>query len=479
MLHVSAHDAVVVGSGPNGLSAAIALCQSGRSVLVLEAEATIGGGAKTAELTLPGFRHDPCSAIHPLALASPFFTTLPLARYGLEWLEPPIALAHPFDDGTAAILTRSIDETADSLTVDGSVYRRLMTPLVADFTLLTSELLAPLHMPQHPIALARFGLLAIRSAGGLARSRFAGEAARAFFVGMANHSMAPLTSPATAAFGLVLALFGHGVGWPIPRGGSQSISDALAAHLRSLGGEIETGARVRTLAPFASSRAVLMDVTPRQFVDIAGDDVPASYRARLERYRYGPGAFKVDWALSGPVPWTASACRRAGTIHLGGTFEEIMRSAAEVAAGRHPEEPYVIVAQQGLFDSTRAPAGKQTLWAYCHVPNGSTVDMTERIERQIERFAPGFRDLILARAVRGPAELESHNANDIGGDINGGLQDIRQLFTRPTVRLDPYSTPNRRLYLCSSSTPPGGGVHGMCGFHAAKSALRNAWERSD
>lgn len=465
-------EAVVIGSGPNGLAAAIVLAQAGLRVRVLEAEATIGGGARTAELTLPGFRHDICSAIHPVGAASPFFRTLPLAAHGLAWVEPPLALAHPFDDGSAAFLARSIDETADSLGPDAAAYRRLIAPLVADFDLIVNDILAPLRPPRHPIALARFGLSAFRSAAGLAAARFDGDRARTFFAGMAAHSMLRLDQLATSAFALVLAVTGHAVGWPIARTGSQAIAEALAAELRALGGEIETGVCVETIAPFAASRAVLFDVTPKQVLALTGDELPAGYRRRLSRYRYGPGVFKLDWALSGPVPWRAEACHLAGTVHLGGSYDEIARSERDLYEGRCSERPFVIAAQQSRFDPTRAPEGKQTLWAYCHVPSGSEVDMTERIEAQIERFAPGFRDLILARTARGPAEMERHNANFIGGDINGGLQDIRQLFTRPVARFDPYSTPNRRLSICSSSTPPGGGVHGMCGYHAAKSALR-------
>jgi phytoene dehydrogenase-like protein len=468
-------DAVVVGSGPNGLAAAIALAQTGRSVLVLEAEATIGGGCRSAELTLPGFLHDPCSAIHPLGTASPFFRTLPLADHGLEWIQPPLPLAHPFDDGTAAVLARSLDETAESLGGDGRAYRRLLGPLVAELDVLLDWALGPLRVPRHPITVARFGLPALRPAIDVAHSHFDGPRARGIFAGLAAHSMLRLDQPTSAASGLLLAALGHGFGWPLPRGGSQRIVDALAAHLRSLGGEIRTGVRVEAMDQLPASRAVFFDLTPRQVLAIAKDELPPRYRRRLERYRYGPGVFKLDWALAGPVPWAAEPCHRAGTLHLGGTLPEIALSEREVAAGRHPERPFVLVAQQSRFDPTRAPAGHDTLWGYCHVPNGSTVDMTARIEAQIERFAPGFRDLVLARSVMDPAAIERHNANYVGGDINGGVQDLRQLFTRPAPRLDPYATPNRRLYFCSSATPPGGGVHGMCGYHAARSALRRAW----
>ncbi|MEA2529708.1 MAG: hypothetical protein QOG89_1352, partial [Thermomicrobiales bacterium] len=397
-----------------------------------------------------------------------------LADHGLEWVEPPLALAHPFDDGSAAVLARSIDVTAESLGEDGKAYRRLMAPIVDDVEILIRQLLAPFQFPRHPIALSRFGLLALRSTVGLARSRFEGTRAPGMFAGLASHSMLKMEQPGSAAFGLVLALLGHVTGWPFPRGGSQRLTDALAAHLQTLGGEIRTGVRVSALDQVGEADAVLFDVTPRQFLAIAGDAVPRLFRRQLGRYRYGPGVFKIDWALDGPVPWTAEACHSAGTLHLGGTIEEISASERDVAEGRHPERPYVLIAQQSRFDPSRVPAGKQALWGYCHVPSGSTVDMTARIEAQIERFAPGFRDLVLARSVMGPAEMERHNANYVGGDINGGLQDLRQIFTRPLPSRDPYATPNRRLFLCSSSTPPGGGVHGMSGYYAARSALRRA-----
>jgi phytoene dehydrogenase-like protein len=470
----SNHDAVIVGAGPNGLAAAIVLAQAGWSVLVREAEETIGGGSRTLELTLPGFHHDPCSAIHPLAVASPFLKSLPLKEHGLELIDPPLALAHPLDDGTAATLARSLSETAASLGPDGEAWTRLMQPLVDDFDCLIEDILGPLRIPRHPIALARFGLPGLRSAEGLIGSRFKEPRASALFAGIAAHSMLRLDQIATASFGLSLALFAHAVNWPIPRGGSQAIVDAMAAHLLSLGGEIQTCQPVESIAEFPGARAILFDVTPRQVVRLAGELLPGWYRSQLEHYRYGPGIFKIDYALSGPVQWTAEACARAGTVHLGGRFEEVVASEQQPSTGRNQERPFVIVAQQSLFDPTRAPEGKHTLWAYCHVPNGSTVDMTGAIERQIERFAPGFRDLILARATMAPAEVEAYNANYVGGDINGGAQDIRQLFTRPAVRWDPYSTPNERLYICSSSTPPGGGVHGMCGYHAAQSVVRRA-----
>ncbi|MGH8901065.1 MAG: phytoene desaturase family protein [Egibacteraceae bacterium] len=464
-------DAVVVGSGPNGLAAAITLAAAGRSVLVAEAAETVGGGVRSAELTLPGFVHDVCSAIHPLGLASPVFAGMPLADHGLEWVQPPIALAHPLDDSSAALLHQDLGVTGASLGTDADAWQRLFAPLVREWDGIAQAALGPPRIPRHPLAAARFGLSAIQPAALLAQTRFRGPAARGLFAGMAAHAFLPLHKPVTAGFGLVLGILGHRVGWPLPRGGSQVIADALAAHLRELGGEIRTGWRVRSLDELPSSRTVLLDVTPKQLLRIAGDRLPPGYRRRLERYRYGPGVFKVDWALDGPVPWSAPGCAQAGTVHVGGTFQEITAAEDTVAHGHHPERPFVLVAQQSLFDDSRAPDGKHTLWAYCHVPNGSTVDMTEPIEAQIERFAPGFRDLILARSVRAPAAMEAHNANYIGGDINGGAQDLGQLFTRPVARLSPYTTPLPGLYLCSASTPPGGGVHGLCGFYAAQAAL--------
>jgi phytoene dehydrogenase-like protein len=465
-------DAIVVGAGPNGLAAAIALAQSGVSVRVLEAADTVGGGARSAELTLPGFVHDVCSAIHPLGAASPFLRTLPLAEHGVEWIDPPAALAHPFDDGTAALLERAPAAAVPALGEDDRRWRRLFAPLVRDAEPLLGEMLAPLHLPSHPLALARFGARAMVPATVLAQLWFRGEKARGLLAGLAAHSMLPLERPPSAAFGLALGLLGHDRGWPFPRGGSQRLSDGLASYLRSLGGEIETGRRVESLAELDDTRPVLLDVTPRGLLALAGDTLPARYRRRLERYRYGPGVFKLDFALDGPIPWLAEECARAATVHLGPTLGEIAASESAAWRGEIAERPYVLLAQQSLFDPTRAPAGKHTAWAYCHVPNGSGVDMTERIERQIERFAPGFRDRILARSVLGPAEFERHNPNLVGGDINGGAATLSQLFTRPVARLSPYTTPLPGVFLCSASTPPGGGVHGMCGYHAAQAALR-------
>jgi phytoene dehydrogenase-like protein len=465
-------DAVVVGSGPNGLTAAIVLARAGRSVLLLEAAETVGGGMRTAELTLPGFRHDVCSAIHPLGVGSPFLRTLPLEQHGLQWIQPPAPLAHPFDDGTAASLERSPEATGETLGEDAEAYCRLLEPLVKVADELVEQLLGPLRLPRHPLALARFGLNGLLPATSLARHRFVGERARGLFAGLAAHAILPLSRPPTGAVGLMFALCGHVFGWPLPRGGSQALANALASHLRSLGGKIECERKVESLSELADARIVLLDVTPRQLLALAGDSLPEGYRRRLGRYRYGPGVFKLDLALDGPIPWRASECARSATVHLGGTFEEIAASEAAVAEGRHPERPYVLLAQQSLFDAERAPADKHTAWAYCHVPNGSELDMTGQIEAQIERFAPGFQERILARHMLGPAELERYNANYIGGDIAGGAQDLRQLFTRPIARLVPYSTPLTGIFLCSSSTPPGAGVHGMCGYYAAHAALR-------
>jgi phytoene dehydrogenase-like protein len=466
------HDAVVVGSGPNGLAAAITIARTGRSVLVLEAEETVGGGTRSAELTLPGFIHDVCSTSHPLAVGSPFLSGLPLAEHGVELVHASAPLAHPLDGGSAAVLERSVEATAHDLDADGAAYRSLIGPLAAGAARLVPELLGPLRPPRHPLLFARFGLSAIRSAEGLLRGRFDGDPARALLGGCAAHSMLSLRQPISASFGLVLALLGHAVGWPVVRGGSQRVADAMATVLRSLGGRIDTGRRVRSLDELPSSRAVLLDLTPRQVVAMSGERLPDRYRRALERFRYGPGVFKLDWALDGPIPWTAEAARTAGTVHLGGTLPELVASEEAVARGRHPERPFVLLVQATVCDRSRAPAGKHTGWAYCHVPNGSTRDMTEAIEAQVERFAPGFRDRILARSAMGCAEVERRNSNYVGGDINGGLQDLRQLFTRPVARPVPYSTPVRGLYICSSSTPPGGGVHGMCGHFAARAALR-------
>jgi phytoene dehydrogenase-like protein len=472
--HRRAYDAIVIGSGPNGLAAAITLARAGRSVLVYEARESVGGGVRSAALTLPGFVHDVCSAIHPLAVMSPFFRSLPLHQYGVEWIYSPVALAHPFDDGTAALLERSIEVTSQTLREDAAAYRQLMAPLVASWSMLEESLLGPLRAPRHPLALLRFGLRALRSARALAEHWFTGEPARGFFAGLAAHAIMPLERLPSAAFGLLLGMLGHVVGWPLPRGGAWRISEALASYLRTLGGTIQMGVHITSLDELPTARVVLCDVTPRQLLKIAGHRLPAAYRWQLQRYRYGPAAFKVDWALDGPIPWRAPACARAATVHVGGTLAEIAASERAAWEGQPSERPFVLVAQQSLFDPSRAPAGKHVAWAYCHVPNGSSFDMTERIEGQIERFAPGFRERILARSVLPPEGLERYNPNYIGGDINGGVQDLWQLFTRPTMRLVPYATPAKGLYICSSSTPPGGGVHGMCGYFAAQAVLHGA-----
>lgn len=467
------YDAVIIGAGPNGLAAAVTMAQAGRSVIVFEARETIGGGARTKELTLPGFKHDVCSAMHPLAISSPFFRTLPLEQYGLTWIHPPAPAAHPLDDGPAMMLERSLWDTSETLACDARAYKKLMGPLIEHWETIVQAFLGPLRVKPllHPYELAQFALPALRSAKDLALHYFQDQRARALWAGICAHALLPLDQPPGAAFGLMLALAGHAVGWPLARGGSQNIVNALAAYLHDLGGEIVTGTEIHSLSDLPAAHAILCDITPRQLVNIAGDCLPEGYKRRLQRFRYGPGSFKVDYALDGPIPWKDETCLRAGTVHLGGTFEEIMASEWQVAHGQPPEQPYVLLTQASLFDETRAPTGKHTAWVYCHVPHASTFDMTERIETQIERFAPGFRDRILARHVMNPAALEQYNANYIGGDISGGAQDFAQLFTRPTPRLIPYSTPAKNVYICSSSTPPGPAVHGMCGFFAAKAAL--------
>lgn len=469
------YDAIVIGSGPNGLAAAITLAQAGRSVALFEAKKTIGGGSRSMELTLPGFVHDVCSAVHPLALDSSFFNSLPLEQFGLEMIQPLAPLAHPLDNGTAVMLERSIEETAAMLGKDAQAYSKLMTPLVTHWDGIKGSVREPLgvHIASHPFSRAKFGLKAIRSARGLAKSLFEEERAAAIFAGMCAHSMMSLEKSPTAGTGLLLGILAHVVGWPIPRGGSQKIVDSLAAYFLSLGGEIFTDVEVKSIATLPPASVILCDITPRQLLRIAGDYLPNSYQWQLKRYRYGPGIFKIDYALDGPIPWKAEECLRAGTVHVGGTFDDVAASENEVAKGKHPEKPFVLVAQQSLFDSTRAPEGKQTAWVYCHVPNGSTFDMTGRIESQIERFAPGFRDRVLAKNTINSLELENYNANYIGGDINGGVQDLWQFFTRPTIRLEPYTTPAKHIFICSSSTPPGGGVHGLCGYFAAQAALRH------
>jgi phytoene dehydrogenase-like protein len=465
-------DAVVVGSGPNGLAAAITLALAGRSVRVLEAASTIGGGTRTEELTLPGYLHDVCSGIHPMAVASPFLRSLPLTEHGLRLLQPELPLVHPLDGGRAAVLHRSLDLTADGLGADGPAYRRLMAPLVAGWRPLLADILGPPRLPRHPLLTGRFARSALRPVDRLAVARFRGGPAQALLAGCGAHSMLPLSAAGSSAFALGLGLLGHAAGWPVAAGGSRTISDAMASLLRSLGAEIEIERPVRSLADAGPARAVLLDVAPAALAAIAGDRLPDRYRRSLARFRHGPGAFKVDYALSEPVPWSAQAARRAGTVHVGGSLPEIAAAEADVAAGRHPSRPFVLVGQQSLADPGRAPAGRHTLWAYCHVPSGSDRDMTAAVEAQIERFAPNFRDVVLARRATGPAELEARNPNMVGGDINGGAADLIQMLARPVARRVPYATPDEQLFLCSSSTPPGGGVHGMCGWHAARAALR-------
>jgi phytoene dehydrogenase-like protein len=471
MTEHNTYDAVVVGAGPNGLAAAIELARHGRSVAVLEGEETVGGGTRSAEITLPGFIHDLGSAIHPLGYASPFFKALPLEEHGLGWVHPPAPLAHPFDDDTAVVLERSVEATGAALGPDARAYERLMRGIAEDTDRIAGYFVGSPRLIRHPLALTTSGLRALRSARHLAEKLFEGEKARGLFAGNAAHSFLPLERRPSAMFGLLLGTLGHAFGWPFPRGGSQKIADALASYLRSLGGEIFTGVRVRSVEEVPRTRAILFDITPLQLLDIAGKHFTERYQNALKGYRYGPGVFKVDFALDGPIPWKAEECRQAATVHLGATLDEISFGEAAPWRGEHPEKPFVLLAQQSLFDQTRAPEGKHTVWTYCHVPNGSTFDMTERIEAQIERFAPGFRDRIVARSAMGPADLERTNANLVGGDIYGGIQDFRQLFTRPVARITPYSTPAKGLYICSSSTPPGGGVHGMCGYFAAHAAL--------
>jgi phytoene dehydrogenase-like protein len=471
----AATDAIVIGSGPNGLAAAITLAQAGLEVTVFEAAGRVGGGLCSAELTLPGFVHDLCSAVHPFARISPFFRALPLERYGLEWITPAAMLAHPFDEGAPAIVERSIETTGAGLEPDNAAYRTLMQPLVDAWPRLESAVLGPPAWPRYPFAVARFGVHAIRSARGFAMSRFGGARARGLFAGTAAHGMLPLDWTLTAAFGLVLGMTAHVAGWVFPQGGAQRLADALAAHLQSLGGRIVTSTAVASLDDLPPARAVLCDLSPRPFLRIAGHRLPPSYRRKLEAYRYGMGVFKVDWALDGPIPWRSEACARAGTVHLGGTLEEIDRAEQETWTGRHPERPFLLLAQHTLFDPSRAPAGKHTVWAYCHVPGGSTFDMRSRIEAQVERFAPGFRDRILARHVTRATDLEQHNPNYVGGDIAAGVTDLAQVIARPTLSW--YSTPVRGLYMCSAATPPGIGVHGMCGFFAAQRALKEVFQR--
>lgn len=473
----SVRPAQVIGAGPNGLAAAITLARAGRKVTIYEAETQIGGGARTMELTLPGFRHDFGSAVHPMAAGSPLFATLPLQQLGLQWIHGEAPLAHPLDDGTAVILERDLNDAQSALGADGRAWRRLVEPLVHHWADFAEDALGPVvHIPQRPFMMAGFGIHALQPAARLAKHHFAGERARALFAGLAAHSFLSLDQPMSAAIGLVLTAAAHAVGWPVPRGGAQAIPDALAKYLFELGGEIKTNRRIGSLDELDfHDGPMVCDVTPRQLLAIAGSRLRDWYTARLRRFRYGPGAFKVDYALSAPIPWRAKECTRAITVHLGGTLEEIAASEAAVVRGKTCDRPFVLLAQHTLFDPTRAPDGKHTAWAYCHVPNGSTTDMTAAIESQIERFAPGFRDCVLARHVTSPSALEAMNANLVGGDINGGELSLGQFLFRPAM--DNYFTGTPNLYLCSASTPPGGGVHGMCGYHAAMRALRDAGSR--
>jgi phytoene dehydrogenase-like protein len=471
------YDAVIVGAGPNGLAAAIELARAGLSVRVIEAAARPGGGARTEPLTLPGFVHDVCSTVHPLGAASPFFAELDLERHGLTWIHAPAPLAHVLANGNVVMLERSVEETARQLGRDGDAYLRLLEPFVERFDPLMRAALGPLRIGPSPLLLARFGWHALQSMRGLAARRFAEEPASALLGGIAAHAMIPLERAATAAFGLVLASAGHAVGWPIARGGSQAIVDALVAYLMMSGGELELGRRIDALDQLPRARAYLLDVAPRSLLAIAGSSLPASYRRHLARFRYGPGVYKMDWALRGPIPWRDRACARALTVHLSGGIGDIAAAERAVHAGKTATRPFTLIVQPSLFDPTRAPIGMHTAWGYCHVPHGSSVDMSEAIEAHIERCAPGFQDLVLGRSVRNALDLERYDPNYVGGDINAGLSDLRQLFFRPAPRIDPYATPRHDLFICSASTPPGGGVHGLCGHFAARSVLARVFGR--
>lgn len=466
------YDAIVIGSGPNGLSAAVELARQGASVLVVEAAAEIGGGTRTTELTLPGFQHDFCSAVHPMGILSPFWQKLPLDQHGLQWIYPDASVAHPLDDEPAVLLTKDLAETAENLGLDGRAWERMIRPLLRHGQGLLNDALGPLGIPRHPLIFSWFGLQGMLPAASYARIKFRGRRGRAVFAGCAGHSALPLEKPFSGAVGLIFALTAHLVNWPVAAGGSQAITTALAGYLRQLGGEIQTAFSVEDLAQLPESRVILFDTDPLQLASIAAAELPKRYRQRLQRYRFGPGVFKLDWALDQPIPWSDPRCLRASTVHIGGTLEEIAISERDAWYGRHAKKPFIILCQQSQYDSSRAPAGKHTGYAYCHVPSGSEVDMTQVIENQVERFAPGFKETILARHQTSAQDFTRYNPNYVGGAITGGAADITQLFTRPVARLDPYTTPNPRLFICSHSTPPGGGVHGMCGYHAAQSALR-------
>lgn len=466
-------DAVIVGSGPNGFSSGILLAKQGLKVKIIEAEETIGGGTRTKELTEPGFLHDVCSAVHPTGIGSPFFRTLPLADFGLEWIHPKYPVAHPLEAGDAMIVSKSLEETLKRMGKDSKNYKNLVQSFVEGWEYLSHDLLAPVRIPNNPLSMARFGWFGVLSAKLLANSIFDTAKVKAYFAGLAAHSIVPLEKSFTGSFGLVFAATIHSVGWPIAKGGSASITNALAGYFKSLGGIIETGNRISTTSDLPYSKVTLFDLTPHQIVSIADRKLPQEFKKKYLKYKYGSGAFKMDFALSEPVPWTNSDCTEAGTLHLGGSFEEIAYSERETWKGNHPKKPYVLLSQPSLFDNTRAPEGKHTLWAYCHVPNGSDKDCSEEIINQIERYAPGFREIIISSHSMTAPEFEAYNANYIGGDINGGAQTFKQLIGRPIFQWDPYKLPVNGMYICSSSSPPGGGVHGMCGYHAAKSALKN------
>lgn len=459
----------MVGSGPNGLAAAIVAAQRGRSTLLLESGPTIGGGLRSGALTLPGFVHDQCASVHPMAVSSPFLRSLPLAQHGLQWITPPAAAAHPLDGGDAVMLWNDLERTVEELGTDGRGYRRTIGALTADWGNLEATILAPVGLPRHPLSFARFGLPALLPARTWAGWMLGTPRGRALFAGCAAHSIVPFNYLGSAAIGIVLATVAHTRGWPIARGGSQSIANALAAHFVSLGGTIATDTLIETETQLPRADRLLFDTSPRAMARIMGPRLPAGFAARLARYPHGPGVFKVDWALRGPIPWRARQCLEAATVHVGGTLGEIAAAEAAPWRGECPEQPFVLVTQPSLFDPARAPAGQHTAWGYCHVPHDSTVDMTARIEAQIERFAPGFREVIMSRSVRTPATLAATNPNYVGGDIGGGANTLMNLVFRPTWRR--YGTPARGVYLCSAATPPGGGVHGMCGFHAAERAL--------